>query len=34
MCGGGEGRYGERCEEVLWEMWEKVLGCGGDVGKC
>ena len=24
-CGGDEGR----CREVLGEMWESVLGCGG-----
>ena len=23
-----------RCGEVLEEMWESVLGCGGDVVKC
>ena len=23
-----------RCGEVLEEMWESVLGCGGDVMKC
>ena len=31
--GVGEGRFGERCEELLGEVWESVFGCGGGVGR-